>query len=153
MQNNGAVFEDYHAPCLQRLWWRLHQTEEGYTLNLNTDWRSRCHLKAFPSNVYGVTEGLMEPMRKDLEESLKAPIKIGRYLDKSDSLHIYGHYLDPRLQGLDAQAYLQDVFRITSGEPLEKRLVLPGTPLFEMMEVDLQTEYDKRVSDPDYGKN
>ena len=147
-----ARFSDYHAPCLQRLWWRLSKTEEGYTLNLNTDWRSRCHLKAWPQNIFGITEGIMEPMRRELEKALKTPIKIGRYVDKSDSLHIYGHYLDTEQQGLDAEAYLQDVFRIAEGQPIEERLILPGTNMYDIMKEDIETEYNHRKENPDFDR-
>jgi thymidylate synthase len=152
-EEREARFEDYHAPCLQRLWWRLGETDEGYTLNLNTDWRSRCHLKAFPSNIYGMVEGIFEPMRKDLEDALGVPVKTGRYVDKSDSLHIYGHYLDPRIQGLDAEAYIQDIFKIAEGQPFEDRLVLPGTPMYDIMREDIEAEYRKRKQNPDFDRN
>ena len=147
-----AIFDDYHAPCLQRLWWRLLPTKEGYSLNLNTDWRSRCHLKAFPQNIFGITEGIMEPMRKDLEEALQTPIKIGRYADKSDTLHLYGHYLDPAQQGLDAEAYLQDIFRIAEGQSIEERLILPGTSMYDIMQEDINAEYQKRKANPDFDR-
>ena len=48
-----AVWAHYHAPCLQRFWFRLipNENEEGYTLNVNGHWRSRDHLKAVPQNI------------------------------------------------------------------------------------------------------
>ena len=94
----------------------------------------------------------MEPMRKDLEEALQTPIKIGRYVDKSDTLHLYGHYLDPAQQGLDAEAYLQDIFRIAEGQSIEERLILPGTPMYDIMQEDINAEYQKRKANPDFDR-
>ena len=148
-----AIFDDYHAPCLQRIHFRLFPFEGGYKLNPNTHWRSRCHPKAAPHNIDGMLEGLLELQRKDLENALKKPVVMGRYIDISDSLHVYGHYLDPRMQGLDAEAYLEDIFRIASGEPIEKRLILPGTPIHEMTLETIELEYKARKSDPDHGRN
>ncbi|MCX7591314.1 MAG: thymidylate synthase [Kiritimatiellae bacterium] len=147
-------WESYHAPCLQRLWFRLvtAPTGHGYVLNLNAHWRSRDHLKAVPSNVYGLLEGMYEEVRLGLEKELDVPVQRGGYTDINDSLHLYGHYLDPRVQGLDAESYLEDVFRIASGEPIEQRVILPGTDMYEMMREDLEREYLFRKENPDFGR-
>jgi thymidylate synthase len=150
-----ALWDSYHSPCLQRFWFRLEPltSRPGYRLNVNGDWRSRDHLKAVPSNIYGVTEGIHEQVRLGVQERLGVPIERGSYIDKSDSLHLYGHYLDPRKQGLDAEAYLEDVFRVASGEPIENRLVMPGTDMYEMMMEDINREYQFRKENPDFGRN
>ncbi len=148
-----AIFNEYHAPCLQRIHFRLTPHEGGYKLNTNTHWRSRDHPKAVPHNIFGIIEGLIEPQRKELEKALNAPISLGRYVDISDSLHVYGHYLDPRMQGLDAEAYLQDVFRIANGEPIEDRVITPGTPIHEMTLEGIEEEYKARVENPDLGRD
>jgi thymidylate synthase len=147
-------WEQYHSPCLQRFWFRLHPLEGrlGYTLHVNGHWRSRDHLKAVPSNIYGVTEGIHEEVRRGLEKELGVPVQRGNYTDISDSLHLYGHYLDPRLQGLDAEAYLEDIFRIAAGEPISERVIQPGTDMYDMMMEDIQREYEFRKNNPDYGR-
>jgi len=151
-QIEGVRYEDYDSPCLQRFWFRLIPTKDGgYQLNLNSDWRSRDHLKAVPQNIYGVINGFYEHVRKNLEQELGAPVKKGRYLDKSDSLHLYGHYYDYRKQGKDAESYIQDIFRVASGEPLEKRVIHPGEPMYEMMMEDIANEYKFRVENPNAG--
>jgi thymidylate synthase len=76
-------------PCLQRLHFRLLPDEEGWALNLNTDWRSRDGYKAWFMNVYAMTD-LQRLAALELQERLGQPVKVGRYCDKSDSLHIYG---------------------------------------------------------------
>jgi len=146
-------WDQYHSPCLQRFWFRLQANKDsgGWIMNVNGHWRSRDHLKAVPSNIFGVTEGMHEEVRIGLEEALDAPVVWGSYVDISDSLHLYGHYLDPRLQGLDAESYLEDIFRIAAGRPIEERVIMPGTPMHEMMLEDIEREYRFRKTHPDKG--
>jgi len=146
----------YHSPCLQRFWFRLQAASgggKGYVLSVNGHWRSRDHLKAVPSNIYGVTEGIHEEVRRGLEQELGVPVARGSYTDINDSLHLYGHYLDPRLQGLDAEAYLEDIFRIAAGEPIAERVVQPGTDMHAMMMEDIEREYRFRKDNPNAGRN
>ena len=154
-QMNSFKWAHYHSPCLQRFWFRLQERPgaKGYILNVNGHWRSRDHLKAVPSNIFGVTEGIHEEVRRGLEQELGVPVEQGSYTDINDSLHLYGHYLDPRLQGLDAEAYLEDIFRIASGEPISERVVLPGTDMYDMMMEDIEREYRFRKENPDFGRN
>jgi thymidylate synthase len=150
----GALrWASYHSPCLQRFWFRLQPATQGkgYTLHVNGHWRSRDHLKAVPSNVYGVTEGIHEEVRRGLEQELGVPVGRGSYIDISDSLHLYGHYLDPRLQGLDAESYLEDIFRIAAGEPIAERVIAPGTDMYDVMMEDLDREYRFRKENPNFG--
>lgn len=148
-------WDSYHSPCLQRFWFRLQRQKNGlgYIINVNGHWRSRDHLKAVPSNIFGVTEGIHEEVRRELENALGVPVERGSYTDINDSLHLYGHYLDPRFQGLDAESYLEDIFRIASGRPIEERVVMPGTDMYEMMMEDIQREYKFRKENPNYGNN
>ena len=122
-------------------------------MHVNGHWRSRDHLKAVPSNIYGVTEGIHEEVRLALERELGVPVARGSYTDISDSLHLYGHYFDQRAQGLDAESYLEDVFRVASGEPISERVVAPGTDMYDMMMEDIEREYRFRKDNPDYGRN
>ncbi len=146
-------WDSYHSPCLQRFWFRLQsaQDSEGYILNINGHWRSRDHLKAVPSNIFGITEGIHELVRHRLEKELGVPVQRGTYTDISDSLHLYGHYFDPRHQGLDAESYLEDIFRIAAGEPIEKRVIMPGTDMYDMMIEDIEREYTFRKQNPNFG--
>lgn len=156
--NDGQMgpfrWNDYHSPCLQRFWFRLMERHDapGFILHVNGHWRSRDLLKAVPSNIYGVTEGIHEEVRRTLEKELGVPVVRGSYTDISDSLHLYGHYLDPRKQGLDAEAYLEDVFRIAAGEPIDERVILPGSDMYDMMMEDIEKEYRFRKDHPDYGR-
>lgn len=86
----GVDDEILDPPCLQRLHFRLIPNEkEGYGLNLNTDWRSRDGYLAWVMNVFALTE-LQRLVADELTDRCDIPIEVGRYFDKSDSLHVYG---------------------------------------------------------------
>lgn len=81
-------------PCLQRIWCRLVETSDGeYALNMNTHWRSRDLYKAWFMNVYAMTE-LQKIIAEKIAEKIDKAVQVGRYVDISDSLHIYGSYFD-----------------------------------------------------------
>jgi len=83
-----------HPPCLQRIWCRLVANEAGeLSLNMNTHWRSRDLYKAWFMNVYALTE-LQKIIAERISKNIDAPVKVGRYVDISDSLHIYGSYFN-----------------------------------------------------------
>ena len=84
-------------PCLQRLWARLLTDRRGgYVLNFNTHWRSRDLYKAWFMNVYALTD-LQRLVGERLSERLGCPVSCGRYVDITDSLHIYGSYRNEEL--------------------------------------------------------
>jgi thymidylate synthase len=148
----GGEWDDYHSPCLQRFWFRMVPFGDGYRMNVNSHWRSRDHLKAVPQNIFGVTEIIHEQVRKEAAEILGVPVERGRYVDISDSLHLYGHYLDSRMQGNDADRYLEDIFMVARGQSIEERLVLPGTPLHETTLEEIEKEYVYTRDNPDFGR-
>jgi len=79
-------------PCLQRLWFRLLEDAEGeLVLNLNTHWRSRDAYKAWFMNAYALTD-LLAKVARQISEKADRPVKVGRYVDISDSFHLYGSY-------------------------------------------------------------
>ena len=81
-------------PCLQRLHFRWLPGEDGaWVLNMNSDWRSRDLLKAWYMNVWAITD-IQRFVAKKVGELRGIKTKVGRYVDKSDSLHIYGSYFD-----------------------------------------------------------
>lgn len=154
-QMGPFTWDSYHSPCLQRFWFRLQENEdgEGHILNVNGHWRSRDHLKAVPCNIFGITEGMHEEVRLRLQEELGVPVERGAYTDISDSLHLYGHYFDPRMNGLDAESYLEDIFKVAAGEPIEDRVIMPGTDMHGIMMEDIEREYSFRKENPDFGSN
>lgn len=80
-------------PCLQRIWGRLMQAEDGFVFNMNTHWRSRDLYKAWFMNAYALTD-LQKQIADRIAEKMGQPVRVGRYVDISDSLHIYGSYFE-----------------------------------------------------------
>lgn len=79
-------------PCLQRIWCRLvKQPDGGFALDMNTHWRSRDAYKASFMNIFALTD-LQRMMAEEISRGLKADVLVGRYVDISDSFHIYGSY-------------------------------------------------------------
>jgi thymidylate synthase len=80
-------------PCLQRVWCRLAEGAGGRLyLNMNTHWRSRDAYKAAFMNIYALTD-LQRILAEQIAERMGRPVQVGRYVDISDSYHIYGSYL------------------------------------------------------------
>jgi thymidylate synthase len=79
-------------PCLQRLWFRLLPGAGGeLVLNLNSHWRSRDAYKAWFMNVFALTD-LQRVIAEKIAGKLGRTVRVGRYVDISDSFHIYGSY-------------------------------------------------------------
>ena len=124
-------------PCLQRIWCRLVTDEAGeLTLNMNTHWRSRDLYKACFMNVYALTD-LQRTIAAQIAEKRGVPVRVGRYVDISDSLHIYGSYLR------DAAVEIEKMRRT----PFAERAWESTHPAFEMM---TQEARDKLAQDPDW---
>ena len=78
-------------PCLQRIFCRLVPKGEEYLLNMNTHWRSRDGWKASFMNIFALTS-LQMLIAEKISERLGRVVSCGRYVDISDSFHIYGSY-------------------------------------------------------------
>ncbi len=79
-------------PCLQRLWFRILEDQSGTAvLNMNSHWRSRDLYKAWYMNAYALTD-LQRIIAEKIAANINRPVKVGRYVDITDSLHIYGSY-------------------------------------------------------------
>jgi thymidylate synthase len=124
-------------PCLQRIWCRLtgNETDE-LSLNMNTHWRSRDLYKAWFMNVYAFTD-LQRIIAEELSRKINKPVTVGRYVDISDSLHIYGSYFDEVAR--EVQKMRQSSFRERAWETTH--------PAFEVM---TQEAKEKLAQDPDW---
>jgi thymidylate synthase len=81
-------------PCLQRIWSRLVKLDERrYALDMNTHWRSRDAFKASFMNIFALTD-LQRHIAEKVSQGLGVEVRVGRYVDISDSFHIYGSYAD-----------------------------------------------------------
>ena len=123
-------------PCLQRIWCRLLKDEQGkFVLNMNTHWRSRDLYKAWYMNVYALTD-LQRIIAEEISKKIDQPVSVGRYVDISDSLHIYGSYFQ------DAR---KEVPKMKS-TPFTDRAWETTHPAFEMMTEEARR---KLTADPD----
>lgn len=106
-------------PCLQRVWGRLCDNGEGgYVFNLNTHWRSRDLFKAWFENVIAITT-LMRKIAEEISERTNKQVRIGRYVDISDSLHIYGSYFR-EIEG-DPEKGIKSFFEKLESRSFEER--------------------------------
>jgi thymidylate synthase len=101
----------YDPPCLQRVWCRILDDDEGRpVLNMNTHWRSRDAYKAAYMNVFALTD-LQRTIAARIADRTGKPVRVGRYADIVDSFHIYGSYF------ADFEGFLKMVER----RPFEER--------------------------------
>jgi thymidylate synthase len=129
--------ETADPPCLQRIWCRLISDKSGrLSLNMNTHWRSRDLYKAWFMNVYALTD-LQRIIARRIAEKIAQPVDVGRYVDISDSLHIYGSYFT------EAVAETEKMRNSTFAE----RAWESTHPAFEMMTAETR---EKLKLDPDY---
>jgi thymidylate synthase len=124
-------------PCLQRIWCRLVANQEGrLSLNMNTHWRSRDLYKAWFMNVYALTD-LQRIIAEGIANNRGEPVSVGRYVDISDSLHIYGSYFDevaPEIEKMRQSSFHERAWESTH-------------PAFEMMTLETR---EKLAQDPDW---
>ena len=105
-----------HPPCLQRIWCRLTANETGeLSLNMNAHWRSRDLYKAWFMNVYAITD-LQKIIAERISQKSGVTVKVGRYVDISDSLHIYGSYFNevvPEIEKMRKSPFTQRAWNST----------------------------------------
>lgn len=88
------VWEDqscYDPPCLQSIWCRILPGDTLY-LNMNVRFRSRDAYKAAFMNMFALVQ-LQQRIADNISEKLGQDVRLGRYMDVSDSYHIYGKNL------------------------------------------------------------
>ena len=91
---------------MQRLWFRLVPDRgNGFVLNMNSHWRSRDAYKAWFMNAFALTD-LGRVVAQRMSERLGRLVKLGRYVDISDSFHVYGSYfaeVEPEIAKMKAE--------------------------------------------------
>ena len=76
--------------CLQSMWFRvLPGSEDVWHLNMNVRFRSRDAFDAAYMNCFAFVH-LMERMAGEIGRKAGREVRLGRYVDMSDSYHIYG---------------------------------------------------------------
>jgi len=90
--NPATDAESDDPPCLQRVFCRLCPDEKSDpVLNMNLHWRSRDAYKAAFMNIFALTD-LQRIIAQRISEKINKKVRVGRYVDISDSFHIYGSY-------------------------------------------------------------
>jgi thymidylate synthase len=81
----------YDPPCLQSLWYRILEDEEGvYWLNCNIRFRSNDAWGASFMNMFGFIQFNREVIAFGIAEKTGRTVKLGRLNWQADSYHIYG---------------------------------------------------------------
>ena len=124
-------------PCLQRVWCRLVGDDNGgFSLCMNTHWRSRDLYRAWFMNAYAFTD-LQRIIADRISEKISRPVSVGRYVDISDSLHIYGSIFGEVAKEVDKMR----------SSPFTERAWQSNHPAFEMI---TQEAAQKLNEDPDW---
>jgi thymidylate synthase len=103
---------------------------------MNTHWRSRDLYKAWFMNVYALTD-LQRMIAEGISKNKGEPVNVGRYVDISDSLHVYGSYFD------EVEPEIEKMRR----SPFTERAWESTHPAFEMMTIEAS---QKLARDPDW---
>ena len=93
--------ECFDPPCLQSIWCRITEEDEGRFLNMNVRFRSNDAYKAAFMNIFALTR-LQKNMADRIAELSGLPLRVGRYCHMADSYHIYGssfHEFEKRFLG------------------------------------------------------
>jgi thymidylate synthase len=83
-----------------------------FVLNMNTHWRSRDAYKAAFMNMYALTD-LQRWLAEKISEKMGKNVTVGRYVDISDSYHIYGAYFPE---------FSERFLKLVKERPFEKRV-------------------------------
>lgn len=109
-----------HSPCLQMILCRLIPDEKGILhLNMDTTFRSRDNKNALFENIYAFTN-LQKDIADDLSDRLGEEVKVGSYIDFSNSLHIYGRDFNP--YKILAPEHVRDLLNTGDKERLTEKL-------------------------------
>ncbi|MDR0311836.1 MAG: thymidylate synthase [Acidobacteriota bacterium] len=97
----GEDTECFDPPCLQSVWCRITEEDEGRFLNMNVRFRSNDAYKAAFMNIFALTR-LQKNMAARIAKLSGRPVRAGRYCHMADSYHIYGssfHEFEKRFLG------------------------------------------------------
>ncbi len=110
----------HEPPCLQRIWLRiLEDPQKGLLLNMNTHWRSRDAYKAAFMNIFALTD-LQRVIAQQVSQRIGSEVNVGRYVDITDSYHIYGSYFEQFkgfIKTLEKKSFEQRTFTSSFAQP------------------------------------
>ncbi len=115
----------YDPPCLQSLWYRILEDEEGvYWLNCNIRFRSNDAWGASFMNMFGFIQFSKEVIAAGVAQKTGRTVKLGRLNWQADSYHIYGK---------DIQAAKERLFDRVGEMPFEERTMPFNDPFIRDM--------------------
>jgi len=115
----------YDPPCLQSLWYRILEDEEGiYWLNCNIRFRSNDAWGASFMNMFGFIQFSKEVIAAGVAEKTGKTVKLGRLNWQADSYHIYGK---------DIKAAKERLFDRVGEMPFEERTMPFNDPFIRDM--------------------
>ena len=100
----------YDPACWQSLWGRIMRDSKGVArLNLNMRFRSRDAYKAAFMNNFAFID-LAVKLAARVSELRGEQVLLGRFIDQSDSYHIYGSYFDEFFDGFIKLLFAREDF-------------------------------------------
>jgi thymidylate synthase len=106
--------ECYDPPCLQSLWYRILEDDEGiYWLNCNIRFRSNDAWNASFMNMFGFIQFNREVIAAEISKRTGKTVRLGRLNWQADSYHIYGK---------DIQSAKEMLFDRVDTMPFEERV-------------------------------
>ncbi len=133
--------EVYDPPCLQSLWYRLMEDDEGMLwLNCNIRFRSNDAWGANFLNMFGFVQFNREVIANEVGKRLGKEIKMGRLNWQADSYHIYGRDIEK------AKAMLFDRIDTMS---FEERIMHFNDPFIREMYEEAEPRIRKKIEEYD----
>jgi len=130
----------YDPACLQSIWLRVLPDEDDiWHLNMNVRFRSRDAYDAAFMNCFALI-CLQERLAGQLAEKTGREVRLGRYVDISDSYHVYGRRLDHFRENFLRQVRERDFEDRTWDREFAEEFFVEARPMIEkkIEEVDAQ---------------
>jgi len=111
------VWEDnacYDPACLQSLWCRITEENDGPVVSMNVRFRSNDAYKAAFMNIFALVE-IQRRIAARVGELMGRTVRLGRYCHMADSYHLYGSYFrefeERFLRSLEKRTFAQRTMR------------------------------------------
>ncbi len=131
----------YDPPCLQSLWYRIPEDEEGtWWLNCNVRFRSNDAWGASFMNMFGFIRFNKEIIADEVARRTGKTVRLGRMNWQADSYHIYGK---------DLKAAKERLFDRIAGMPFEERTLAFNDPFFRDMYNNAETAILSKIRELD----
>lgn len=131
----------YDPPCLQSLWYRILEDEEGvYWLNCNIRFRSNDAWGASFMNMFGFIQFNKEVIAAGISERTGRKVQMGRMNWQADSYHIYGK---------DIQAAKERLFDRLTEITFEERTMPFNDPFIRDMYEQAEPSIIQKIRDVD----